>query len=113
MYRPAMELLFICSALSWFTPIGIAQASGNICADTGIIFPGVGSGWSWAEASAGMNISDIQIGLIEIQDSSLAIFATRCGVVFFTKGNVTDPTPVYSIGKTVVTWPFKARTTSG
>jgi hypothetical protein len=103
MYRLAMELLFICSVLSWFTPTGIAQASSNICAGTGIIFPGVGFGWSWAEASAGMNISDIQRGLVEIRDSSLAIFATRCGAVFFTQGNVSDPTPVYSIGKTVVT----------
>jgi hypothetical protein len=98
-----MELLFICSAFGWFTSIGIAQASRNICADTGISFPSVNSGWSWAEASAGMNISDIKRGLLEIQDSSLAIFATRCGAVFFTRGNATDPTPVYSIGKTVVT----------
>jgi hypothetical protein len=98
-----MELMFICSAFGWFTPTGIAQASGSICAVTGISFPSVGAGWSWAEASAGMNISDIQRGLVEIQDSSLAIFATRCGAIFFTQGNVTDPTPVYSIGKTIVT----------
>jgi CubicO group peptidase (beta-lactamase class C family) len=99
--RLALELLFICSAFSSSTYTGIAQASGTICPGTGIAFPDVG--WSWAEASAGMNISEIQRGLVEIHDSSLAIFATRCGAVFFTQGNVTDPTPVYSIGKTVVT----------
>jgi hypothetical protein len=101
--RLALELLFVYSAFSWTTSIGIARASGTICAGTGISFPDVGSGWSWAEASAGMNISEIQRGLVEIHDSSLAIFATRCGAVFFTQGNVTDPTPVHSIGKTVVT----------
>jgi len=101
--RLALELLFICSAFSWSTSIGIAQASDTICAGTGISFPDVSSGWSWAQASAGMNISEIQRGLVEIHDCSLAIFATRCGAAFFTQGNVTDPTPVYSIGKTVVT----------
>jgi hypothetical protein len=101
--RLALELLFICSVFNKSTSTGIAQASGTMCAGTSISFPDVSSGWSWAEASAGMSISEIQKGLVGIHDSSLAIFATRCGEVFFTQGNVTDATPVYSIGKTVVT----------
>jgi hypothetical protein len=96
-------MLFIFSVCSRSPSTGSAQAFDTICPGTGISFPDVGSGWSWAESSAGMNISEIQRGLFEIDDSSLAIFATRCGAVFFTHGNVTKPTPAYSIGKTVVT----------
>lgn len=75
------------------------------CSD--VVVPSNLSGWPWwtEPSQAGIHKERLLNGLASLDERGYrpAIFASRCGKVFYSSGNVSQSLPVYSIGKTVVT----------
>lgn len=103
---------YLCILVQQFLPFGLAEDrrddSRHKLSCSLVVAPSARSGWSWVESPSEVGVDEERLrkglqALTSDDNDAAAIFASRCGVAFFASGNTSQPLPVYSIGKTVVT----------